>query len=84
MRTGNSAEDAKYQQLVASNVELFKEVDRLSAAQESVAREILGEGDIAPRLRAALTMQWLLRLYARRVGEARLLKEVERFLGCSE
>ncbi len=73
----DQATDA-YQAIVDRNLQLLRELEALEKARISVMKQ-LGLSD--ERASDAALLQWLVRLYARRAGEARLLRRVRELLG---
>jgi len=68
-----------YEKAAARGLALSRELEELRKARRSVMRRLgLRDGE---GLRDALILQWLIRLYARRVGEARVLKVVREIVG---
>ena len=63
-----------YQDIVDKYSSSLKELDRLKNFSEKVLRQLNMEIREENR-RAAYILAWLVRLYARKVGEAKVLKE---------
>ena len=71
----------KYQEIVDENLRKFREeYEAIVKARKAVISQ-LGLKDKGPGLEAALILQWLLRLYARKIGEIKLLKLVKGIIG---
>ena len=71
-----------YVDVLIRNLPLLERIEELDRARKS-AMEQLGLKDGAG-LRRALVLQWLVRLYAQRVGEARILREVKEIVGAED
>jgi len=67
-----------YEAIVSRNLKLVSELEETEAARREVVRQL---GLSEEGLRAALILQWLLRLYARRVGEPNVLRLIKKLLG---
>lgn len=66
-----------YEAIVARNLRFVEELEELSKARREVLNQLGLEEE---GLEEALTFQWLLRLYARKVGEPRLVKLLRELL----
>jgi len=67
-----------YEAIVSRNLKLVSELEEIEAARREVVRQL---GLSEEGLEAALIFQWLLRLYARRVGEPSVLGLIKKLLG---
>jgi len=70
---------AYYQTIVNENLKILRELNELETASRAVMLQ-LGLEDKGSGLRAALLLQWLIRLYSHRVGESCLIREIRRLL----
>ena len=67
-----------YEAVVTRNLKLVSELEEIEAARREVVHQL---GLSEEGLEAALILQWLLRLYARRVGESSVLGLIKKLLG---
>jgi len=74
------ASDDWYQSVATRNLALLRELEELDRARRVVKKQ-LGLSDSSDALRDALVIQWLVRLYAYKVGEGRILREVRELIG---
>ncbi|MEM2194691.1 MAG: hypothetical protein QXY40_05810 [Candidatus Methanomethylicia archaeon] len=68
--------DPVYQAIVDSNVKLLNSLKRIREARREVMAQL---GLTDKELETASMFQWLLRLYIRKVGEVKAIKEVGKY-----